>query len=184
MTPAARAALVAAAWLLAAPSSAQTIAQRGFVDGVVWLFPQRAANDPTRIVGDLLVREAVFVRPAPWIQLAAGVDVRANSHDHVEDEWRVDVADRGIRRPRIALRRLSATVTHRGLTVDVGKQFIRWGKTDILNPTDRFAPRDFLTVISPEFLPVAGVRATLQHDADTFEGVWVPRFTPSRVPLL
>ena len=31
--------------------------------------------------------------------------------------------------------------------MEAGKQLIRWGKTDILNPTDRFAPRDFLTVL-------------------------------------
>ncbi len=48
-------------------------------------------------------------------------------------------------RPRATLRR--GTVA-----VDVGKQFIRWGKTDILNPTDRFAPRDFLEVTDDEFL--------------------------------
>ena len=44
------------------------------------------------------------------------------------------------------------------MTLDVGKQFIRWGKTDIVTPTDRFAPRTFLNVIDTEFLPVTGVR--------------------------
>ena len=42
---------------------------------------------------------------------------------------------------------------HRGpITVVAGKQFIRWGKADILNPTDRFAPRDFMEVVDNEFL--------------------------------
>ena len=40
-----------------------------------------------------------------------------------------------------------ATVAAGGFTLDVGKQFIRWGRADVLNPTDRFAPRDFLNVI-------------------------------------
>src|SRR5205814_6544001 len=59
-----------------------------------------------------------------------------------------------------------------------------WGKADIINPTDRFAPRDFLNVVDSEFLAVTGVRAVVQHRGETLEAVWVPRFTPSRVPLL
>jgi hypothetical protein len=147
-------------------------------------FPQEAPNDPTRGVGDLLAREEVFLKPATWLQFGAGLDLRANSHDQVEDSWRVDVSDRGTLRPRIAIRRLSATFTRGPLTVDAGKQFIRWGKTDILNPTDRFAPRDFLTVVDTEFLGVTGVRGVVQVRDETFEAVWLPRFTPSRVPLI
>ncbi|MBZ5558331.1 MAG: hypothetical protein LAO77_13755 [Acidobacteriia bacterium] len=167
--------------------SAQTVAQRGFVEGSAFLFPQDAPNDATRIVGDLLVRDEVFVTPAPWIQFAGGLDLRLNSHDQTDRAWRVDFSDRGVLRPSIAVRRLSATVTHKALTVDAGKQFIRWGKTDIVTPTDRFAPRDFMNVVDTEFLPVTGVRAAVQtgsEDHDTFEVVWVPRFTPSRLPLL
>jgi len=165
-------------------AEAQALAQRGFVDGAGWLFPQEALNDPTRVVGDLLAREDLFFKPAPWIQFAAGFDLRANSHDQVDDLWRLDLDDRGVKRPRASLRRLSATLSHGPLTVDVGKQFIRWGKADIINPTDRFAPRDYINVVAPEFLGVTGVRAVALHGAETFEAVWVPRFTPSRVPLL
>jgi hypothetical protein len=73
----------------------------------------------------------------------------------------------------------------RGLfTVDVGKQFIRWGKADIVTPIDHFAPRDFLGVIDNEFLAVRGARASLQLRNESFDVVWVPFFTPSRTPLL
>jgi len=75
------------------------------------------------------------------------------------------------------------TLTKGPLTVEAGKQFIRWGKTDIVTPTDRLAPRDFLSVVDTEFLPVTGVRATAQLHGDTIEVVWVPQFTPSRTPL-
>jgi len=165
-------------------TAAQVVSQRGFIDGSVVLFPQEAPNDPVRVIGDLLARDDVFVKPAPWLQFAGGIDLRANTHDQVEDSWRVDLTDRTIRRPRVAVRRLSATVNRGPLTVDAGKQFIRWGKTDIVTPTDRFAPRDFLNVIDAEFIAVIGVRAVVQVDDETFEGVWLPRFTPSRVPLL
>jgi hypothetical protein len=55
---------------------------------------------------------------------------------------------------------------------------------DIINPTDRFAPRDFINVVDTELLAVIGVRGVVQIGNETFEAVWVPRFTPSRVPLV
>lgn len=180
-----RAALVVAALALLPPAaSAQVFTQRGFVHGSALFFPQEAPNDPTRSVGDLLVREEAFVKPAPWIQFAGGVDVRANSHEQVDDRWRLDFSDRGARRPRLSIRRLTAAATRGPFTIDVGKQFIRWGKTDIVNPTDRFAPRDFINVVDSEFLAVTAIRGTLQLGDETLEAVWVPRFTPSRLPLV
>jgi hypothetical protein len=165
-------------------ASAQTFTQRGFLDGSALRFPQEAPNDSTRTVGDFVAREEVFAKPAPWMQFSAGVDVRANTHGQVDDNWRLDVGDRGALRPRLSLRRASATLSRGAFTVDVGKQFIRWGKTDVVTPTDRFAPRDFLNVVDNEFLAVTGVRASAQAPHDSIEIVWVPRFTPSRIPLV
>jgi hypothetical protein len=165
-------------------AGAQPISQRGFIEGRGVVFPISAPNDTTQKIGDLLIREEVSLKPADWIQFAAGLDLRANSHDQVEDEWRLDVSDRGVRRPRAAIRRLTATITAPHFTLDVGKQFIRWARADVLNPTDRFAPRDFMNVIDNDVLPVLGVRPSIQIGHETFEVVWVPRLTPSRLPLL
>jgi hypothetical protein len=164
--------------------SGQSLTQRGFVDGSLFLYPQTAANDDVRVVGDGLAREEIVFKPVVWIQFAGGLDVRANSHGLVDDSWQLDFSDRTRLRPRLSVRRLSATV-HRGrFTLDAGKQFIRWGKTDIVTPTDRFAPRDFMTVVTTEFIAVTGVRGTVTARRDTLEGVWVPRLTPSRLPLV
>ena len=171
--------------LVSGRAEAQAVSQRGFVEGLVALFPQDAPNDSTRAVADFLGREELSVKPLSWLQLALGADLRANTHDRGEDEWRVDVSDRTIRRPRLSLRRATASIAYGRFSLDIGKQFIRWGKTDILNPTDRFAPRDFLSVVDPEFLPVTGLRGSARAtDQDTFEVVWLPRLTPSRIPLL
>jgi len=179
-----RAAIAATALVLwAAAAGAQTISQRGFAEGQLFGFPKAAPNDTVRTIGDLLFREEVFVKPAEWFQFAAGLDLRENSHQQVEDEWRLDFKDRGVLRPRAAVRRLTATFIARGFSLDLGKQFIRWGRADIINPTDRFAPRDFLNVINTDFLPVLGARASVQVGSETFEAVWVPEFTPSRTPL-
>lgn len=165
-------------------ADAQIVSQRGFVEARADAFPAEAPRDSTRVVGDVLLRQEVFAKPRPWLQLAAGADLRVNSHDQIDGDWGVDVSDRSARRPRLSLRRATATFIRGPLTLDVGKQFIRWGKADILNPTDRFAPRDFLNVVSTEFLPVAGMRAAVQATkGDVFEAVWLPRFTPSRIPL-
>ena len=59
---------------------------------------------------------------------------------------------------------------------------MRWGKTDILNPTDRFAPRDYMTVVDSEFLAVTAARFTAGLQSDTLDVV-AARFTPSRTPL-
>jgi hypothetical protein len=176
-------AVFAAAMAGAGPAPAQTVTQRGFVEVRGTLFPQEASHDPVNAVADVRAREELFARPAGWLGLAGGVDALANTHDQVDASWRLDVADRGVRRPALALRRLTATITRGGFTLDVGKQFIRWGKADIVTPTDRFAPRDYLNVIDNELLAVRGGRAALTAGPGTLEAVVVPWFTPSRIPL-
>jgi hypothetical protein len=167
----------------AAPVAAQPITYRGFVEARGVVFPQDTLNDTQNVVADFLGRSELFAQPRQWLQLAAGAELRANSHDQVDDRWRPDIADRGTLRPRVSIRRLTATLTRGPLTLDAGKQFVRWGKTDIVTPTDRFAPRDFVNVIDNDFLPVRGVRGVLELGAHTLDAVWLPFFTPSRLPL-
>ncbi|HUK34098.1 MAG TPA: hypothetical protein VLV86_09325 [Vicinamibacterales bacterium] len=166
------------------PARAQSAGERGFLEGQYTFFPQVAVNDQVQNVTDVLFREEIFVKPVSWLQLAGGIDLRANSHNQVEQQWRLDWDDRSILRPAAAVRRLAATITTKHLSIDIGKQFIRWGIADILNPTDRFAPRDYLNVIDTDLLPVIGGRATVQFGTETFEAVFVPQLTPSRLPLL
>jgi len=160
------------------------VSQRGFLEGRGLVFPQTTPGDTVRTIGDLLFREEVFVKPRRWLQLAAGLDLRANSYDQVEDEWRLDFEDRRRLRPRASVRRLSATFTTSHFTLNAGKQVIRWGRADILAPTDRFAPKDYVNVIDNEVLPVTGVRTSLQFGSETVEGIWVAQMTPSRLPIL
>src|SRR5262245_1968949 len=103
-------ALLAVGLAFARPGAAQAIGHRGFIDGSAFLFPQEALNDPTQVVGDFIARGELFIKPAGWLQLAGGLDLRANTHDQVDDAWRLDVSDRGTLRPRVSLRRASATV--------------------------------------------------------------------------
>jgi hypothetical protein len=79
---------------------------------------------------------------------------------------------------------LAVTLTKGPFTIDAGKAFIRWARADVLNPTDRFAPRDFMNVLDSDVLPVIAVHPSLRFRNETFEAVWSPQLTPSRLPLI
>lgn len=173
-------------WLIlcALPCFAQDFTHRGFVETGITLYPQAAPGDSGRVVAESLVRYEAFYKLTPRWSLAGGVDGRTDSHRQVERSLEFSWAERTPRRPALAARRLSATYANGPLTVELGKQFIRWGKADILNPTDRFAPRDYVNVAQPDYLPVTGARLTYGGQSDSVDLVWVPVFTPSRMPLV
>ena len=142
-----------------AAAQAQGFSQKGFVEALGIGYPQTTANDSTQLVGEALFRYEASARPAEWVRLTGSIDARGDTHGQTEWEG-LGWSDRSIKRQGLAVRRLDATLTRGPLTLQVGKQFVRWGKTDILNPTDRFAPRDYLTVVDSEFLGVTGARFT------------------------
>lgn len=170
--------------VLATPASAQDFTYRGFGQIQSTVYPQSTPQDDEHVVLEAWFRIEPAYRPADWLTLSGSIDARVDTIDQVERTWRVDVRDRGLRRPSLSLRHARATVRKGSLTVDVGKQFIRWGKADILNPTDRFAPRDFLEVTDDEFLAVIGARGQYTRASHAVDVVWVPTFTPSRTPLV
>lgn len=176
-------AFVLAIVLAATPVAAQVFEQRGFVDVQVELYPQKNRQDDTRAIADLLVRYEPAADVTRWLRVRGSFDARLDTDGQVARSWTVDVRDRTRKRPALSIRSLNATLYRGRFTLDLGKQFIRWGKADIVNPTDRFAPRDYLTVTSDEWLAVTGVRLAWGDDSDSVEGVWVPWFTPSRIPL-
>jgi hypothetical protein len=168
----------------ALPVLSQTFTQRGFFETRFLAYPQTAPGDSGRAVGEALLRYESAWKPWSGWRFAGEVDARADTHRQVERAWGLAWQDRDLRRPAFSVRRLSATYRRGPLTFEVGKQFIRWGKTDLLNPTDRFAPRDYLEVVDNDFLGVTAARLTLEKANDTWDLVWQPRFTPSRLPLL
>ena len=169
--------------LLAAAAPAQNFTQRGFLETTALLFPQDAPNDSAHAVGEALFRYEAFYKLTD-LRFAAAIDARMDTHQQTDRTWGDLWWDRAPRRPLFAVRTLSATYTHGRLTVQAGKQLIRWGKADVLTPTDRFAPRDFLNVVDGDFLAITAARVTYGTQSDTLDLVLSPRLTPSRVPLL
>lgn len=170
--------------LLALSAAAQTFTQRGFLESYNTFYPQTGANDSSHAVSEALFRYDASWQPAPWLKLQGEFDARTDSHRQVERRWRLDWDDRSIQRPAFSARRFSAVVNKGKWTFEAGRQFIRWGKADILNPTDRFAPKDFLNVVNTQFLGVLAGRATYESGSNTIDLIWQPHFTPSRTPLL
>jgi hypothetical protein len=170
--------------LAAATTSAQNYTQRGFLENRGTFYPQDAKTDHTNTIGESLFRYEGFYKPATTLQFAGAIDLRIDTHHQVDRDLKLSWSDRELQRPLAEVRRLSA-LYHRGsVTFEAGKQFVRWGKTDILTPTDRFAPRDFLEVVDNDFLPITAARLTYEKGSNTLDAVWSPRFTPSRIPLL
>lgn len=173
------------AGLLAAAMLVQSFESRGMIENRTLFYPQEAANDPAHVVNETLLRWEVASKLTPWLTVSAALDARTDSHHETERSWAWDLDGRSIQRPAFSLRRLSATIHRGNWTGEFGRQFIRWGKADILNPTDRFAPKDYLSsVVDTEFLGVTAVRSTYERGGNTIDLVWQPLFTPSRTPLV
>ena len=170
--------------LLAVPASAQDFTYRGFGQIQSTVYPQSTPQDHEHGVVEALFRIEPAYRAADWLTIAGSIDARIDTLEQVERAWRFDVTDRGLQRPAFSLRDGRATLRKGTVAAVLGKQFIRWGKTDILNPTDRFAPRDFLEVTDNEFLAVIGARGQYERGSNSIDLVWVPTFTPSRTPLI
>lgn len=175
---------LAAALAVTLAAVAQDFSHRGFLETRLLAFPQTAPNDRGRATAAALLRSEVFCKLSTGWRLAGGVDARTDTHHEVQRRWALGWQDRERQRPAFTIRRLSAAYSRAPVEIELGKQFIRWGKADILNPTDRFAPRDYLAVVDNDFLAVTAARLALGAHANAVELVLAPRFTPSRIPLV
>ena len=85
----------------------------------------------------------------------------------------------GERGAEVSLIPVECRVDIRGgaLDLSVGKQYVFWGQTDWVNPTDLFTPWDYVHISSElEDYRIApwAFRATAYHRATSFDLVWVP----------
>ena len=172
------------ALVLAGHAAAQNFTERGFLETGLSLFPKSAPNDSGHAVGLSLFRYEASYKARSWLRFSGSFESAFDTHQQVERSLHLDWRDRSLQRPAFSLRDFKATLSKGRLTAEFGKQFIRWGKADILNPTDRFSPKDFLIVTAPDFLAVNAARITYATASDSVDLVWQPFFTPSRTPLL
>jgi hypothetical protein len=165
-------------------SFTQRFDQRGYVETSLSGFPEAAPDDRSQAIGEAILQWDLSYKAFSWLKLSGGIEAQTDTHKQTERTPHLDFEDRGLLRPAFAIRASKVTI-HRGhFTADLGKQLIRWGKADLLNPTDRFAPRDYLDVVNSDFLGVLAARVTVEAAGNSLDLVWTPWFTPSRIPLL
>ncbi len=74
---------------------------------------------------------------------------------------------------------------NRRFDLSVGKQIIRWGKTDQISPVDTLNPQDLREFIIPEYeerkIPIWMADLKLFTDEFTLEGVFIPFFKRSKI---
>jgi hypothetical protein len=111
-------------------------------------------------------------------------DFRFDTHNNVDRRRWLDVDQRGIRRPAGAVSELYLDARLGRMDLRVGRQQIRWGRADGFNPTDNAVPYDYLDSLADERLAVPALKADVYFDRTSLEGVWVPFYTPTRLPIL
>ena len=164
---------------------AQNFEQRGYIENQALFYPQKAPNDSARAADQAAIRWDASYKITPWLKLNGALEALADTHRQVDRQAHLDLDGRTIQRPALSLREFSATIHKGKVTAEIGRQIIRWGKTDILTPTDRFAPKDYLSsVVDSDFLAVPAARITIANATDSLDAIWQPWFTPSRTPLL
>ena len=163
---------------------AQEFSQRGYAAFGGSFYPQTFPIDSARAIEAIVAQYEPKLQPTPWLTLKAAIALRMDSHNQVSRSLNFDWTDRSLQRAPFSLRELSVVLRKANFTLTLGKQFIRWGEADFLNPTDRFAPTDLLNLIVPELLPVTAARVTYGYGDETLDLVWQPEFTPARIPLI
>ena len=161
-----------------------TFEDEGFVEYRAFAFPETTYTDSAHFIGEALIRYDVKYGLSPGLKLIGGTETRSDTHRQAEREFRLNWNDRGIKRPNFSIRHLSLQYTTGGITLEAGKQIIRWGKAGIVSPLDRFAPRDFLTVVDNDVLGVTAARVVFEGATDKLDVIAQPFFAPSRMPLL
>ena len=163
-------------------AAAQQISYRGFADTGVVAYPREAPNDSAQLIADAHARLDASWRIRQSVLLTSSIEGQADTHDQTARE--VSFWDRTTLRPALAVRTLTAVFVQGPVTLELGKQFVRWGQSDILSPTDYFTARDYLVPVANEALATTAARFTLNARETTVELVYAPRTTPSRMPLL
>src|SRR5579885_1530473 len=132
---------------------AQNFEQRGFIENRELFYPQTVQRDPGRIIDQAEFQWEPTVKVENWFKWKATYDFRMDTHQQVERSLWPDIDDRSTKRPGFSIREFYVSLHKGNFTGEIGRQTIRWGKTDILNPTDRFAPKDYVSsVVHPDTL--------------------------------
>ena len=101
------------------------------------------------------------------------------SHTHLYDE-----EDRDLVRSPLRFEELSLKFDLGALDLEVGRQRLVWGRTDVVRPTDNLTPRDWTDPLDEQRLSPWALRGNYEKGRWMAELAGVARYAPSRLPLL
>ena len=70
----------------------QNFEQRGFIENQALFYPQKAPNDSAQAVDQAAIRWEASYKLTPWLKLNGSLDARADTHQQVDREARLDLA--------------------------------------------------------------------------------------------
>lgn len=142
------------------------------------------------------VRSDVFVGPTSGVagptlktaygELALKLRVRKQKYGDAYAEARLrSGTENGEQQTALSLREAFVNLYLGPLDLRLGQQIIVWGRADGFNPTNNLTPFDFQTrspVEDDRRLANAGARAFMSLAPFRLEGVWMPLYSPTRLP--
>lgn len=78
-----------------------------------------------------------------------------------------------------------ATIDVGGVTLNIGRQLLAWGRADRINPTDMVSARDLRRLVEEEEenrLGIGAVSASAPFAGGTLSAYWLPEFRASKLP--
>lgn len=102
--------------------------------------------------------------------------------DEYSDRVFQDHENRSKRRPKVSFDELYLLASAGSLDIRAGFQTIAWGTGDLQNPTDNFNPRDISDLFDNKKMGILAARLNYYFADFELEGIFVPFFTPTRIP--
>ena len=105
-------------------------------------------------------------------------------NDNYSSSYIDEFENKGARRLSFDLEEYYAEFNFSSFDLKVGKQIFSWGKADAFNPTDNLNPRDYIDLfVEEEKIGVPGINLLYYWNDFTFDLVFIPTYTPTRLPL-
>lgn len=106
-------------------------------------------------------------------------------NDNYSSSYIDEFENKGIRRLSFDLEEYYAEFNFNNFDLKVGKQIFSWGKADGFNPTDNLNPRDYIDLfVEEEKIGVPAINLLYYWNDFTFDLVFIPTYTPTRLPLI
>src|SRR5215831_16693739 len=122
--------------------------------------------------------------PSPRLFVRIAWLLEADTRGEISRDDLYDDDDRAILRSASRFRDLIMGFRSGPVTVELGKQRLTWGRTSFINASDNLTPRDWTDPLDEQRLSPWSARLSIEKGRGWGDAVLVPRYAPSRLPVL